>query len=156
MSLIPVPIPVPPVPASGPTTTVTAAVSFAPNLFNISYTARLLMIVVGVLDLLLGVLLLWAGIAMLRRQRVARVLHLRWAIAKLPVIALGVIAQHIYMNDLFSSMAATTPGSPALPGSISLISAIFGAVFSLAYPVFLLITLTRPSVRASIEGAISR
>jgi hypothetical protein len=101
----------------------------------------------GVLRLVLALLLIAAGILVLREHPLGRKLHLIWAWVKIPAALLSTAASWHMTSRMFAAMPAT-PGVP--PGSIMvgmLIGTAFYLVFACAYPIAVLIVMRTRTVR---------
>lgn len=106
-------------------------------------------------NFVLSIVLLWAGIAVLRRRKRGRSLHKFWAIAKIILIFLLCYAEYLYMGGMFSSMMNSMPTSPPAPTqmfeAMSMVGAFFNLIFGLVYPVTLLFLLRMKSIREYFE-----
>jgi len=103
----------------------------------------------AILRLALAVLLIVAGILVLRDHRLGRKLHVIWAWVKIPVALLGAIVYWRTMSGMFTSMPAT-PGSPVnaqFMDTMMLVGGLFQAALACAYPVGVLIVMKTRTVR---------
>ena len=96
------------------------------------------------LGVLVSILLLVAGIALVRRKRSGRALHLVWAVLGCLMAVLGLYMQwrmngevQVWMQQHPDSQFAKQAASQGDIGPI--IGYVMGAVFGLAYPVFCLV-----------------
>lgn len=125
---------------------------------NITLPPAILSACVSLLALGLAIYLLYAGILLSRRDAAAYRHHWRYAILKCPLALLSAIAsgwlQYEMQSAMFANMQATTQGPffAAFPLAIAILSTAFSLLFSLAYPVTLLIALSRPRIRAQLEN----
>lgn len=96
------------------------------------------------LGVLMGLLLIAAGVLTCMRQRAGRTLHLVYGFLSLPMFFYTIIVQ-IGVNERMREWIEQNPGSPAAQGGPGgqaigeLIGYVVAAVFGLVYPVFLLI-----------------
>lgn len=123
---------------------------------GMSLTPAILASAFSLVDLVLAVYLLTAGILLVRNRASSRRHHLRYAVIKCPVAFFSCLAagwmQYELQSAVFANMAAA-PGSPAMlpsafPLWIAATSTIFWLAISLAYPIALLVILNRPPVKA--------
>jgi hypothetical protein len=98
-------------------------------------------------NVLLAMLLLLAGILMLRDSRKARRLHLAFALLKFGAIALAVYANWHYVDAFLAAMSQAGAGANAAGPLLAMVSAGPAAIACL-YPLALLIALNTRSVRA--------
>jgi hypothetical protein len=145
-----------PMPATVPTTTSTSTVGSVSlsggatvrpvwPFASVNPRAFILTGVESALSFLVAVLLLFAGILMLKDSPRARPMHWLFVVLKIPLIALAAVAGWMTYTSVMNSMNAATPGGafPASMGSaFGIISASFSALFSLLYPVALMIVLS--------------
>lgn len=168
----PTPAPVPAAPTSPPaatsasTTTTSAVISTTvvspgvalPGFGNPQNVAVMAFgIADAVIRLLLAVLLIVAGVFVLRDHRLGRRLHLIWAWIKIPVSLLGAVVYWQTMSTFFASMpAGTAPGvTPQYMSSMMLITGLVQAGVACAYPLGVLIVMKTRTVRdfyASLVG----
>lgn len=128
---------------------------------GMSLTPMVVRSAMALAELGLGGYLLAAGILLARNRPSARRHHLRYAVLKCPVAFLAAAAggwmEYEMQSAIFGNMPAG-PGSPmpmAFVAPMALIMAGFWLVLSLAYPVAVLIVLTRPGVKAYCARLIS-
>lgn len=116
--------------------------------FKINHGAIAMVIVDAVGGLLLAILLLIAGILVLKQSPRGRKLHLIYALVKIPIVILGVIGWTWIIRDIVSaiqtSVGATAPMSSAKPMAGFTIAF---AVVALIYPIALLIVMNTRSVK---------
>jgi len=106
-------------------------------------------IVIGVIGIILSVLLLYAGIQTLRYRWAGRMLHLAWAVLAVIIGIVGSIIGFGMMKDQVAAQMQQIQNDPnmaaqaqQMQGGIEAFAyVIFGCtvLFSLAYPVFILI-----------------
>lgn len=106
---------------------------------------------------LLGIVLLIAGIKMIKRQPQGASLTTFWTWAETVTILVMATMQGFFYTRMFDAMSAVGAGpggGPAMPAGFStgmgVATAIFIVVFGLIYPVFLFIWMSRRSVRDHI------
>ena len=90
------------------------------------------------------------GAMLLKRRRAARTLHVAYALMGVLVAISGLIVTVTMMNCMTLPPNAP-PGAQAIVKATMAISAVFGMVFALAYPTFVLIWFTRPKVAQHIQ-----
>lgn len=96
----------------------------------------------------LGALLIFAGIAMLRRRRRCVRLSAIWALLKMPVVVIGTVLGVSVQQANFDAMAQS-PGGPPM-GFLSAflwVGVAFGVLWGWALPVFMLVWLSRRTIR---------
>jgi len=93
--------------------------------------------VVRVHGLLTSGLLLWAGVALRRRNPLGRTLHV--------VYVLLVLAVNVFALAVLGKAAADYPGGTMLPVAMLCVGTLGSA-----YPIFVLVWLMRPSVRREV------
>ena len=108
------------------------------------------LIVSSVVGIVVSVLLLSGGICLLRRRRSGRSLHVTYGIL---AIATTIITQIISVVFIYPPMFHSLVGSNVAEigekaGTIGGI--IFGAVYSLAYPIFLLVWFSRKRIKQEV------
>lgn len=137
--------------AVGPNgTTVTATAP--PALFpfsNVSMPTLILNGIAGLIEVVLAVLLLIAGIATLRSKAAGQSLHRLWGILKIPVAVLGAVAAGMLQAEMMKSVMASMP-IPNAPINMTWIGVVQGAfmlLFSLIYPITVLCLLRLKSFR---------
>ena len=134
-------------PAAGPgAATAPATVMFAMPMTPASVIAGG---IDAVLRLVLALLLVAAGILVLRDHRLGRRLHLIWAWIKIPAALLAAMVSWQQMSGMFASMPMT-PGSPVTPqymDTMMLVGVLVQAAFACAYPVGILIVMKTRTVR---------
>ena len=94
----------------------------------------------------IAILLLWAGIATLRRQRSGRPLHLVYAIISLGLAIAATAAGVVHMQEQHEFMAhnASNAWVKNMPKGADIGGLIFGIVVGTAYPLFALVWFTLP------------
>lgn len=104
---------------------------------------------ISLLNLALGAYLLYAGILIHLRKPSAYRHHWRYALLKCPVAIIGALANGWMQYEIQTAVftASRQPNMPIFPVWIALISSALGLLFALAYPVALLIALSRPTIR---------
>ncbi|MEM6854903.1 MAG: hypothetical protein AAF593_10895 [Planctomycetota bacterium] len=104
---------------------------------------------------LIALLLLWGGIALLKRRATAIRLLKTWAVLKLLLTLPMVVFQGFVQSATWDAMAAQ-PSAPAVPEMISTIMVVFtvtiGLIWSAAFPVFVLIWFRRKKITAEIRS----
>ena len=136
--------------SSSTTTTTTTATTMPAFPFPARDTTALVMGVSdAVLRLALAVLVILAGILVLRDHRLGRKLHLIWAWVKIPASLFAAVAYMFTMRGMFSAMPVA-PGSPVTPQFMStmmLLGGLMQAAIACAYPVGVLIVMKTRTVR---------
>lgn len=106
--------------------------------------------------LVLSILLLVAGVQILRRRRGAYGLTLTWALLKLLYVAGKVpVDYNAAIKQMEAMKDQSTPGASAVADmgpAIAIGSAAFNAVWGVALPIFMLIWLARPRVRREMSS----
>ena len=108
-------------------------------------------------EILVSVVLVIAGAQLLRRRRSGRTLHVVYCVGKVVQVIVGATI-FIFMMHQVTSMASTMPTSG--PASVGLkfgmlmggIGGGLGMLFSLIYPVFLIIWFLRPAVKQELAS----
>ncbi len=90
------------------------------------------------------------GAMILKRRRAGRTLHVAYALMGILVAIAGLIVAVTMMNCM-TMPPNSPPQAQAMIKPMMAVSAIFGMVFALAYPTFLLIWFTRPKVTEHIR-----
>jgi hypothetical protein len=110
----------------------------------------------GLLQTILAVLLLFAGIAMTRRRANCRPLTLGWAYAKMLVVALssviGFYVQQAQFEAMTQQQANIPTGTQQMQTVFMFLVIAFGVLWGWALPIFMLIWLNRRTVRDEIAG----
>jgi len=111
---------------------------------------------VGLLQAILAVLLLVAGIAMTRRRANCRSMAMMWACAKILIVALGsavgFFAQQAQFEAIAQQQATVPPGMQQMQGGMLIVGVAFGVAWGWALPIFMLIWLNRQKVRDEVAG----
>lgn len=146
-----------------------AAAKMMDTLFESMAPLYTIQAITSFVGLLTAILLLIAGIMLVRRRRRAQTLHLVYAV--LGIISVGVaIALHWYTMSIMMDAMGGLPFGEMDPGmdpamgeqmrsmmhaQFSMVS-VFGAIMigatGLPYPIFLLIWFLRPKIRREVEG----
>ncbi len=102
----------------------------------------------GVTAVPLGLLLLFAGIATLRRRRRCVRLGVIWAMLKIPVVVAGAAVAVGMQRAQFDSIAAQAPGM-AVPftGTVIVFTVVLQIILGWSLPVFLLIWFSRRRIK---------
>jgi uncharacterized membrane protein len=104
----------------------------------------------GLFTIATYVVLAIGGVMLLKRRRAARTLHVAYALMGILVAISGLVVMITMMNHMPLPPNAP-PQAQAMLKPIMAIGAIFGMVFALAYPTFVLIWFTRPKVAQHIQ-----
>ncbi len=111
-------------------------------------------IISTVLSLSLAVLLLAAGIGLIRRRAWAPPLCRAWAVLKMLLVLAGSVVGYQIGRESFDMMSQQNPNMPALGAGAGSLFAAFGVCAGLlwgwALPVFLLIWLARRPIKTEI------
>jgi hypothetical protein len=97
------------------------------------------------------VVLLAAGIGLLLAQNWARILSIAYSIIDMIYVVAGVVVGYPLMHTMIAQMPGVPPGLKGLIAAMALPALVIVTVFHLAYPVLLLIFMTRPKVIAAFE-----
>jgi hypothetical protein len=99
------------------------------------------------LSTVLGVVLIAAGVGVIKRRPWARLLSLGYAVVAVLQAIAGVAVNYLYLFPAMSSLGDS--GDPAVRGGVygGMFGGIFGALFGLAFPVAILIVFTRRDVK---------
>jgi hypothetical protein len=122
--------------------------------FNISPVAAWLSVGENVLSGAVAVLLLIAGILVLRDSPRARRLHWIYVAAKIPLIVVAAVATALMTSSMLSGVMAM-PGAGMAPGFTTwmvVIQVVMTAAIALVYPVALIFVLRSRSVREYYES----
>ena len=110
-------------------------------------------VVLGLVDaflrVALAVLLIVAGVFVLRDHRLGRRLHLLWAWLRIPLALVSGVVSWQMMQAMFRSMAAA-PGTPFPPQSMTWVAVMSGGmqvVLAWIYPIAVLIVLRTRTAR---------
>ncbi len=96
----------------------------------------------------LGTVLLFAGIAMLRRQRRCVRLCVTWALLEIPVVVIGTCFQTTAQQANFEAMAQSPGGPPIVFFSAMLwVGVAVGILWGWALPGFLLVWFSRRAIK---------
>jgi hypothetical protein len=127
----------------------TAATPAMPKFSSAFAMVAVISAIGSLLSLALAVLLLTAGILMLRRSMLARQLHLIYAWIKIPLTLLSAVAWAIVYVEFVSGLTGgwTTPPPPRTSWTLGLMMGA-GVLLGCIYPVALLIALRSRTVRA--------
>ena len=109
----------------------------------------------------LAILLVVAGIGLLKSRAWARVWHLRWAVTKIVVLIISSVISAFLMAKMMGSMMTAMPGNargtPQVATAMQ-VGVYFGTfcwlLFLIAYPIVVLVLLRRPVVRDYLEGIV--
>lgn len=138
-------------PATTAATTAPSGMTIKPFSFNVPRKAAILSIVASSLSLGVAVLLLVAGILMLRDSVRAFRLHWTYVTLKIPLVIVSAVATWLtysaMMQSMYSSMGSSAP-SLALRNWMVAVQVIVAAGISLAYPAALTIALSLSSTRS--------
>ena len=114
------------------------------------------------LALLASVLLLIAGIQCVRRESMARVLHLVWAGARVLVAGLTCVVGYLTMQaqaKVMQGMGGQGGGVAGMPPGFAGYMSIMGMVgivltfaWGVAYPVVVVVWFSKPKVKAEVAG----
>ena len=104
----------------------------------------------GLFTIATYVVLAIGGVMLLKRRRAARTLHVAYALMGILVAISGLVVMITMMNHMPLPPNAP-PQAQAMLKPIMAVGAIFGMVFALAYPTFVLIWFTRPKVAQHIQ-----
>lgn len=114
------------------------------------------------LALLTSVLLLIAGIQCVRRESMARVLHLVWAGARVLVAVLTCVVGYLTMQSqakVMQGMGGAGGGAAGMPPGFAGYMSIMGMVgivltfaWGVAYPVVVVVWFSKPKVKAEVAG----
>lgn len=114
------------------------------------------------LALLTSVLLLIAGIRCVRRESMARVLHLVWAGARVLVAVLTCVVGYLTMQSqakVMQGMGGAGGGAAGMPPGFAGYMSIMGMVgivltfaWGVAYPVVVVVWFSKPKVKAEVAG----
>ncbi len=106
-----------------------------------TYTIAALLVQVA-----LAVLLLIAGICLLRRSRLARRLHLGYAVPNLLLGAVGLVVAISTMSQVFQES-----DMPEVATASGMAGAFIGMAFVMVYPIFLLVWFSRRKIREQVQ-----
>ena len=104
--------------------------------------------VAGVIGMGVGVVMLAAGLATLRRRPSGRVLHLVYAALTCIQIAVGLVVLIMAIPEVQASGSSDPAARAGLVGG--LIGDILGTIFGAVYPVFILIWFSRRKIRDEV------
>jgi hypothetical protein len=104
----------------------------------------------GLFTIATYVVLAIGGVMLLKRRRAARTLHVAYALMGILVAIAGLVLTIAIMNNM-QMPANSPPQAQAMLKPMMAVGAIFGMVFALAYPTFVLIWFTRPKVAQHIQ-----
>jgi len=104
----------------------------------------------GLFTIATYVVLAIGGVMLLKRRRAARTLHVAYALMGILMAIVGLVVMITMMNHMPLPPNAP-PQAQAMLKPIMAVGAIFGMVFALAYPTFVLIWFTRPKVAQHIQ-----
>ncbi len=107
-------------------------------------------LVSGACLLLAAALGLTGGIALLCRKRWSLLILRDWAIVKIIAGAIYAVTYPDVQMRVMNALAQSTAGGPsmAMAAPMSIFNAVVGFIFGAALPIFVLIWLARPSIRA--------
>ena len=155
----------PPLPTSAPATgrPTAPAAGTTESFGDVMRTAYLWQSINSLLSLAVAILLLIAGIHLLRRRRSARMLHLIYVGLETVSVVVGcVITWHVQEMTMGSFTRAAMDNGDApvqltqFMGSCMQVARVGGIlwqiVIGMAYPVFLLVWFLRPAARREVEG----
>jgi hypothetical protein len=123
--------------------------------YTIEYTPRLIAWTVGmsILLMILGGVLLSAGIGLLQRRAGAVRTVRAWAVAKILLTLVTVPVSYSIQQTMFESMRQQGMSPPGFAGFFAVLgplSIVLGLAWAWAFPVFVLIWLARGSSKAEI------
>jgi hypothetical protein len=98
-----------------------------------------------------GVVLLAAGIGLLLSQNWARRLSAGYSILDIIYILVRAVMTYPVMQAMMAQMSRMFAGLQGVIAAVSLLVVVFVTLLQLAYPVLLLIFMTRPKVMAAFE-----
>lgn len=104
------------------------------------------------LELVLSILLLVAGVLLMRRHRRARTTWIVWAVPRIIVGAAGGLMQGVIMVMQGSSPSATGMPTGGVLYAMAIGAGLLTVLWNLWLPVFALIWLRRPAVRAEMSA----
>jgi hypothetical protein len=104
----------------------------------------------GLFTIATYVVLAIGGAMLLKRRRAGQTLHVAYALMGILVAISGLVLTIAIMNNM-QMPANSPPQAQAMLKPMMAVSAIFGMVFALAYPTFVLIWFTRPKVTQHIR-----
>ena len=93
-----------------------------------------------------GLVLLTAGIGLLLTQNWARILSIVYAVTAAIFIMAGSVVSYPFVQATLAHFPAVPAG---MIGALTLMAVVFGTLLGLAYPVLLLIFMTRPKIIAA-------
>jgi hypothetical protein len=118
-----------------------------PPAIKVRHAATTMALIDSIGSLLLAVLLLIAGIMVLRQSPRGRMLHLMWAGLKILVVAIGIVGWIWLTNDLSKSLSqGMGAGSSVALGPMSR-GLIALSIIALVYPLVLLVVMNLKSIR---------
>ncbi len=103
---------------------------------------------VTVFGLVFALILVAAGIGLLLAQNWARILSIVYAIIDIVYVLVGAVVNYHFMQAMTGQMPGVSSGMMAV---FTAVGSVFGVIFGLAYPVLLLIFMTRPKIVAFFE-----
>ncbi len=114
---------------------------------------RTLMFVFACLTILLGLVQVAGAIKTLRRARVGATLMVSWAWAKIALVLISQVVSMPLNAASVEAQSASTGGMfpESLMSAIMYASVVFGVLWGVALPVFVLIWFRRASVRAEVD-----
>jgi hypothetical protein len=132
--------------ANGATAISTTVIAGPGISFHVPPGASWLSIVEGSLSACMAIVLITAGILMLRNSPGSYRLHRVYAVAKLPLIMMAAIATwwtvSSMMNNMMAGMPNSPPGMQGIGNMTAIFEAIFYGLFAAVYPVVILIVLS--------------
>jgi hypothetical protein len=139
-----------PTPAPGEDPEVDAAMMAAID--NPAWQAMILVSGIG-----LAVLLIAAGVGLVQRRRWSIPTAKVWSWATIVISIISTVYMAYVMNDMLAAAAAANQAGgggppPAAMGAMMVGGAIFGLLWALLLPVFLLIWLSRGTIKAQVAG----
>lgn len=103
-----------------------------------------------VITVIVGLLMLKAGIMLLKKRRSGLLWSNRYAWTSLAAKVVNIGLAFVYTVPAMKEMASTMPGGAAMPGGMEWImigSMLFGIIIMSAYPILTLILLNRPKTK---------
>jgi multidrug transporter EmrE-like cation transporter len=108
-----------------------------------------------VLGIFVGVVLLAAGIGLLKLKPWARKLSIAYGIYAIVMILIGMVVNYLFLTQPMLEQAHQKQGPDATVATGAAIGGIiggmFGSCFGIVYPILLLIFMTRPKVVAAFH-----
>lgn len=112
-------------------------------------------VLTSLLNVLVAVLLLVAGIGMAQRRRWSVALARVWAVVRILAVVVGMAFAMVLQTRQFAAMPAQVAGPfnmPKFSNAVIVLGMVFGLLWGWALPVFVLIWLNRGTIRQQTEG----